>query len=104
MAKEQLVALSDLKSRFSEFAKIADITADLKSTLEQINTANATAAGTDDEIAKTYHEKIKEPTEGLVDLVDGIAKMLDLTGDNGATVADGFTTADDAATTQGQSW
>jgi hypothetical protein len=94
---EQLVALSDLKARFSQFAEIANITGRLNVNLNEIHTQNRNAAGRDDSIAQTYHQQVDKPTSDLHDLVDGIRKLFGITGDTGTQVADEFRQTEDNA-------
>jgi hypothetical protein len=101
-----LIALNDLKAKFSEFDKIAAITRHLNQNLELINEANRAAAGdpNKDVVASKYHEHVDKPTNGLVTLVDSIQTMYGITGDSGHEVANGFDNADHNAQDAARHW
>jgi methyl-accepting chemotaxis protein len=99
-----LVVLSDLKAKFSQFDEIAQIVNKLKHNLTDINTANRNAAGRDDTVAGAYHGQVDQPTNGLMDLVASIETMFGITGDNGKEVADAFYNAENLAHHTAQGW
>jgi hypothetical protein len=103
MAKPILV-LDDLKTKFSQFNEIADITTSLRHLFDTLNTENLTYAGHDDQIARAYHKEIDEPTKSLVDLVDSIARMFTVTGAKGGAAANDFEQANNDAGATANNW
>jgi hypothetical protein len=101
---EPLIAMSDLKNRFSQFDRISEITGQLQRGLQDLNNANVDAAGKTDTVASAYHGQVDTPTKGLVDLVNSIATMFGLTGANGNNVVDLLNAAEANAQGTAQSW
>lgn len=99
-----LVVLSDLKTRFSQFDDIARIVNKLRHNLTDINTANRNAAGHHDTVAVAYHNQVDQPTNDMMTLVASIETMLGITGDNGKEVADAFYNAEKNAHHTAQGW
>lgn len=104
MADEVMIP-SNLKSRFGELNDIAALTHSLQGRLDSINTANKSAAGTDDETATTYHKQVDAPTQDLSNLVGDIADLFGITATNGGEGADQLTQAEQDATDKaGSNW
>jgi hypothetical protein len=101
---QPLVALSDLKTKFSQFDRIAEITGELQRNLEVLNQYNRDAAGQNDAVAGAYHGQVDTPTKGLVDLVNGLQTSFGLTGTNGKDVVDTLVNADGNAQDLAKGW
>jgi hypothetical protein len=101
---EPLIAMSDLKNRFSQFDRIAAITGELQQSLQALNKDNVDAAGKNDTVAHAYHGQVDAPTNGMVDLVNSIATMFGLTGANGSNLVDLLNAAEANAQGTAQSW
>ncbi len=96
---DELQVTGDLANRFGQLHEIQDVAARLRAKLDQINTANRDAAGSDDQYATAYHENVDESTQDLVQLVDGVGGLFGTTGTNGQAVSRTFDEVDDSATT-----
>lgn len=101
---EQLVVLSDLKARFSQFDQMAAILVRIQRDLAAIDAANRDAAGRHDAVAVSYHRQVDTPTNDMMTLVASIEKVLGITGDNGKRVADAFYNAENIASQVAKSW
>jgi hypothetical protein len=99
-----LMVTDDLKSQFSEFHDIAEVTGHLRSKIDQINLLNKSAAGQDDDYAKTYHEQVDDATSNLSQLVESIATLFGITADGGDTATGLFQKGQDDADTDASRW
>jgi hypothetical protein len=104
MGERDLIVGDDLKDKFHEFLQIAEITGHLQKQFTIINKDNLVAGGTDDEVAKTYHKQIDEPTTFLVNLVTKIQDEFHLTNDKGTATANAFDDANHAADGAAGNW
>ncbi|MFI9005898.1 hypothetical protein ACIGNX_01535 [Actinosynnema sp. NPDC053489] len=95
---ERYTSLPDLKRRFTQFHEISSITQRLRLRLDHIHEENRTAAGTDDEVAKTYHKQVDGPANNLSEFVSQIQQNFWLYGDKGVTTSTYFDVAEDNAT------
>jgi hypothetical protein len=103
VAKDLIVG-DDLKDKFREFLQIAEITGHLQEQFTLINKDNLVAGGTNDDVARTYHKQIDEPTRFLVDLVTKIQTEFHLTNDKGRATANTFDDANNAANGAAGDW
>ncbi|MEC4020216.1 hypothetical protein [Streptomyces sp. H27-D2] len=87
----------NLPQRFSQFAEMSTILADLRRINDNINLQNKTAAGQDDEYAKEYHKFVEKRGKGLSTGLDGLSELLDMVGVNGKAASDGLDEAEDDA-------
>lgn len=101
---DDLVVSDDLKKQFSQFHDIADVTATLRSKIDQINTLNKTAAGSNDEFAKAYHKQTDDATNNISSLVDSIRQLFGLTADGGDAATGLFDKGEDDADKGASSW
>jgi hypothetical protein len=99
-----LVVDDDLKSQFAQFHEIADVTAQLRTKIDQLNKLNLSAAGRDDAYAKAYHKQVDTATGNLSDLVDSIRKLFGLTAEGGNTATGLFDKGEDDAQSGASDW
>ena len=96
MAKQQLVAMDDLKTKFSHFQDMADTLAEVNKAIDDINTRNKDAAG-NDQIGQSYHSQVDKPTKDLTHLVGQTADVLNGTAIAGQNTSTQLTNADQHA-------
>lgn len=102
---DDLSVPDELKQRFSaSFDSIVSLTKSLGDRIDQINKLNVHAAGEKDSIAKAYHSQVDKPTHDLSQLVDSIALLFEISGENGVGAAETLNKGEDEASTQAQSW
>ncbi len=99
-----LVVTDDLKTKFSQFHQIAQVTGDLRTKLDQINDLNRTAGGRDDQFAKAYHKQIDEATNNISELVDSIRQLFGMNAEGGNTATGLFDTGEDDASKNAGKW
>ena len=99
-----LVVNDDLRARFSQFGRIADVTVELRKYADKINVVNETAAGTDDDTAKAYQNQLATPTAGLSQLIDAIATMFDTTNESGQASNSVFDSGEQESTDAAANW
>ncbi|MCE0537936.1 hypothetical protein LWF15_20795 [Kineosporia rhizophila] len=87
----------NLRDRFSHVDEIGEAVLALAAKIEQINTLNKTAAGTDDGIAKAYHGQIDRPTEYLATMVQEIGRIFGVKAEAGSAAASVLERAEDDA-------
>lgn len=99
-----LIVTDDLKARFSQFGKIATITAELRKYGDEITADNKIAAGTDDSVAKAYHMQVDKPTTNLSDLTNVISHLFDTTDQNGQASSAGFDNSEQTSSDSANLW
>jgi hypothetical protein len=99
-----ILVVDDLKSKFSQFGAIADLVGSLHRTFVTLHAENVRYGGGHDTIGKAYHKEIDGPTDDLLTLVDNVAKMFQLTGENGGAAVDDFHDTDNDARGAAHDW
>ncbi|WP_037913944.1 hypothetical protein [Actinacidiphila yeochonensis] len=101
---EELKTTSQLGRLFADYTTLADLVADAGKQIDDINTLNEKAGGTDDEVAQQYLEKAKPGGQALTDLVTLLKTLSLQTGDNGETANALFNQAEDESTALANEW
>ncbi|RSS54715.1 hypothetical protein [Streptomyces sp. WAC06614] len=103
MSDDVLRTSSDLKRSFGGYDEMAELVASLGRHVDTINGHHTSSVG-GDPLSVTYLGQIREPTQGLAELVEVIRKTLRLTGHKGTAVSDTFTAGEDDALAEAQNW
>ncbi|GLY20172.1 hypothetical protein Kisp01_71860 [Kineosporia sp. NBRC 101677] len=77
----------DLRDKLSHVDQISEAVLALAAKIEEINTLNKIAAGTDDGIAKAYHAQVDRPTEYLTTMVQEIGRIFGVKAEAGSAAA-----------------
>ncbi|MET8541613.1 hypothetical protein ABZW03_13305 [Kitasatospora sp. NPDC004799] len=96
MAKPTLTALSDLTDKFSKYPELSDLFKELESRTREINEYNKNSAG-NDEIGKTYHENVDEPTTSITGLFKKVRATVESAGQAGKNTSTILNNADEDA-------
>jgi hypothetical protein len=93
---EDLVALSDLKSKFADWDNMADLISRMQQTLVELENINKTAAGSDS-IGQQYTQAVEQPTQDLATAMGDVHDTVYLTGLNGQNTSDSLNQANEEA-------
>lgn len=96
---EKLTALADLKKAFNEFGAMSDLIDTMRNKADEINQFNKGAAG-DDELGKTYHSQVDQPTTDLTTLLKQVRDAVDNVGQQGQNASNILDNADQNAKDQ----
>ncbi|GAB7186957.1 hypothetical protein ATKI12_6788 [Kitasatospora sp. Ki12] len=93
---EKLTALSDLIHKFAKYPELADLFKEIQAKTTEINEFNKNSAG-HDELGKTYHENVDEPTTTITELFAKVQHTVDTAGKGGKNTSQIMNDADHEA-------
>ncbi|MDH6133268.1 hypothetical protein P3T37_002663 [Kitasatospora sp. MAA4] len=97
MAKPKLTAMADLKAAFgAPFDDMSNLIDTMRTKANEITEFNKNSAGNDD-LGKTYHKQVDDPTTNLDKLLQQVRDAVDNAGHQGQNTTDLLNAADQNA-------